>query len=89
MDNLETLLTTKEVFSLEEIKFGVNHLANGKAKDIEGYQAEILKIGGPILIPHIHKLFNQAVKQGFPKPWTESLIIPIFKSGDTNNPSNY
>ena len=41
-----------------------------KAKDIEGYQAEILKIGGLVLIPHIHKLFNQAVKQGFPKPWT-------------------
>ena len=40
MDNLETLLTTKEVFSLEDIKFGVNRLANGKAKDIEGYQAE-------------------------------------------------
>ena len=39
-------------------------MANGKAKDIEGYQAEILKIGGLVLIPHIHKLFNQAVKQG-------------------------
>ena len=64
-------------------------MANGKAKDIEGYQAEILKIGGPVLIPHIHKLFNQAIKQGFLKPWTRSLIIPIFKSGDTNNPSNY
>ena len=68
MDNLETLLTTKEVFSLEDINFGVNHLANGKAKDIEGYQAEISKSGRPVLIPHIHKLFNQAVKQGFPKP---------------------
>ena len=64
-------------------------MANGKAKDIEGYQAEILKIGGHVLIPHIHKLFNLAVKQGFPTPWTKSLIIPIFKSGDKNNPSNY
>jgi len=50
---------------------------------------EIIKIGGPLLIPHIHKLFNQAVKEGFPKLWTESLIIPIFKNEDTNNPSNY
>ena len=75
------MLTTVEVFSLEDIGYGVKRLANGKAKDIEGYQAEILKIGGPILIPHIHKLSNQAVKQGFPKPWTQSLIIPIFKSG--------
>ena len=29
------------------------------------------------------------VKQIFPTPWTQSLIIPIFKSGDKNNPSNY
>ena len=57
-----------EVFSLEDIYFGVKRLENGKAKDIEGYQAEILKIGGHVLIPHIHKIFNQVVKKGFPKP---------------------
>ena len=62
MDNFETLLTTKEVFSLKDIDFRVKRLDNGKAKDIEGYQAEILKIGGPVLNPHVHKLFNQAVK---------------------------
>ena len=75
IDKFETLLTTEEIFSLEDVDFGIKHPANGKAKDIEGYQTEILKI------PHIHKLFNQAVKQGFPKPWTQSLIIPIFKMG--------
>ena len=79
----------EEFFSLEDIDFWVKRLANGKAKDIEGYQEEILKIAGIVLIAQIHKLFNQAVKQRFPKPWTQSLIIPIFKSGDTNNPSNY
>jgi hypothetical protein len=41
------------------------------------------------LIPHIHKFSNLAIKQGFPKPWTKSLIVPIFKSGDKSNPSNY
>jgi len=81
MDNFETLLTTKEVFSLEDIYFGINHLANGKAKDIEGYHMEIIKIGGRALIPHIHKIFNQVVKKCFPKPWTQSLIIPILKVG--------
>jgi len=63
-------------------------MENGKAKDIEGYEEEILKVGGHVLNPHIHKLFNQAVKQGFPKPWNQSFIISIFKSGDKNNPSN-
>jgi hypothetical protein len=47
---------------MEDIEFGVKRLANGKAKDIKGCQEEILKMVGPILIPHIHKLFNFAVK---------------------------
>ena len=32
-DNFETLLTTVQVFSLEDIDFGVKRLENGKAKD--------------------------------------------------------
>jgi len=76
-------------FSIEDIKFGVKRLANRKDKDIKGYQDEILKVGGPIIIPHMHNLFNLAIKQGFPKPWTQSLILPIFKSGDKSNPFNY
>ena len=62
IDKFETLPTAEEVISLEDIDFWVKRLANGKAKDIEGYQEEILKIAGPILIPQIHKIFNQAVK---------------------------
>ena len=68
MDTIPIVPTKEEVFSLDDIEFGVKRLANGKAKDIEGYQAESFKIGGPISIPHIHKLCNLAVKQGFPKP---------------------
>jgi hypothetical protein len=68
MDTIPIFPTKEEVFTLDDIEFGVKQLANGKAKEIEGYQDEIFKIGGTILIPHIHKLFNLAVKQGFPKP---------------------
>jgi hypothetical protein len=89
MYTIPIVLAEDEVFSLDDIEFGVKQLANGKAKDIEGYHAENFKIRGPILIPHIHKLFNLAVKQGFPKPWMQSLIFPIFKNGDRNIPSNY
>jgi hypothetical protein len=66
MDTISIVPTKEEFFSLDDIEFGVKRLANGKAKDIEVYQAEIFKIEGPILIPHIHKLFNLAVKQGLP-----------------------
>ena len=37
--NFETLITIEEVFSLEDIDFGVKHMENGNTKDIEGYQA--------------------------------------------------
>jgi len=58
-------------------------------KEIKIYQDENLKIGGPISIPHIHNLFNLEFKQSFHKPWTQSLIVTIFKSGDKNHTSNY
>jgi hypothetical protein len=86
---INTYCISKEVFSLDDIDFGVKRLTNGKSKDIEGYQNEIFKIRGSILIPHIHKLFNLAVKHAFPKPWTQILMVPIFKNGDRNIPSNY
>jgi hypothetical protein len=75
-------LLQRKRFLLWKIELGVKRLANGKVKGIKGYQAEILKIGGLVLIPHIDKLFNLVVKQGFPKPWTQSFIVPVFKSGD-------
>ena len=37
--NIPTLLTTIEVFSLDDIDFGLRCLSNGKSKDIHGYQA--------------------------------------------------
>jgi hypothetical protein len=89
MDTIPIVHTKEEFFSLDDIEFGFKWLANGKAKDIEGYQAEIFKITGPILIHHMHQFFNLAVRQGFPKPWMQSLIVPIFKNGDNNVPSNY
>jgi hypothetical protein len=60
MDTIPIVPTEDEVFFF--MKFMVKRLANGKAKDIEGYQAEIFKIEVSILIPHIHKLFNLVVK---------------------------
>jgi hypothetical protein len=51
--------------------------------------AEYLKWGLKILSPHITKFFNNIIQQGFPIDWTTSMAIPLFKSGDVNNPSNY
>jgi hypothetical protein len=39
MDTIPIVPTKEEFFSLDDIEFRVKRLANGKAKDIEGYQA--------------------------------------------------
>ena len=46
MDNIQPLFMEDKGFSLEDIYFWIKHLVNGKYKDIECYQDEILKIGG-------------------------------------------
>ena len=89
VDTIPIVPIEDKVFSLDDIEFRVKRLANGKSKDIEEYEVSIFKIRGPILIPHIHKLFNLAVKEGFPKPWMQNFIVHIFKNGDRNIPYNY
>ena len=38
MDTIHIVPTQDEVFYLDDIEFGLMHLANRKANDIEGYQ---------------------------------------------------
>ena len=34
-------------------------------------------------------IFNNIIQQGFPTDWKTSLAVPLFKSRDVNDPSNY
>lgn len=71
--------TKDDIFSLEDVQFGINKLANEKAKDIEDYRAEIFKMGKYILIPHLHKFLNLVVKHGFPKIWMQKSYCAYIK----------
>ena len=64
-------------------------LGVGKSKYLAEFQAEYLKWSSNTLAPHITKNFNNIIRQGLPIDWTTSLAIPLFKSGDINNPFNY
>jgi hypothetical protein len=38
----------------------------------------------------LHKLFNSVLTTGiFPKSWAKGVIVPIFKNGLLDDPSNY
>ena len=81
--------TNSKLFTLQEVENGIKKLKTGKAKDLVELQVKYLKWGMNALAPHIMKIFNNIIQQGFPRDWTTSLAIPLFKSGDINNPSNY
>ena len=40
-------------------------------------------------MPHIKRIFNGVIQNGFPTNWTTSVFILLLKSGNINNPSNY
>ena len=86
---LPTVETSMELFIVDDIKQGIKKLASGKAEDIDGHQAEFLKWGVELLAPHIKEIFNGVIQDGFSEEWITGVVIPLFKSGDTNNPSNY
>lgn len=88
MKNIVSTPVKEDIFYLKDIQCGINNLTKGKAKYIEGYQAEILNLGRSILIPHLHKLLNLFVKHGFPKPWMQRIIVPMFENGDKIIPTN-
>jgi hypothetical protein len=81
--------TDTKLFTVQEVEMGIKRLGARKAKDLDELQVEYLKWGLKILSPHITKIFNNIIQQGFPTDWKTSMAIPLFKSGDVNNPSNY
>ena len=87
--SLPTTTNSDELFSNEDITLGIKRLASGKAQDIDRLQAEFLKWGTNLLTPHISNIFNMVTQGCFSTEWTTSVVIPLHKSGDVNNPSNY
>jgi hypothetical protein len=81
--------TTTKLFTVQEIEVGIKKFGVGKTKDLVELQTKYLKWGSKTLSPHIMKIFNNIIQQGFFTDWTTSLAISFFKSGDVNNPSNY
>ena len=42
------------------------------------------------LLPYIVKIFNKIYMSGiFPEAWSHSVLVPIHKKGEINNPDNY
>lgn len=79
----------QEIFTTKEVSKAIQGLMNGKARDSQGLNAEMIKWGGENLIQKIHECMNRAVAEGFPLPWTKNTLVPIFKGGKKEEAGNY
>ena len=74
----------------EEVLLPFQRLNNDKAARSGGIIGEILKHAGHLAVDFMVKLFNVLFDRGiYPDSWTESIILPLFKKGNQNDPNNY
>ena len=65
-------------------------LKNRKAPGKDGITNEIIKASLPDMCNVLNKLFNVILSTGLnPDSWKTGVNVPIYKSGDPTNPSNY
>jgi hypothetical protein len=68
----------------------IEKLKRHKSPGIDQIPAELIKAGGRIIRSEIHKLIISIWnKEELPEEWKESVILPIYKSGDKTYCSNY
>lgn len=76
-------------FTWRMVRDAIYRLQNGKAQDRDGLMGEHFSHACDVLTPTLASMFNRAVCEGFPKSWSDNTIVPLFKKGDLQIPSNY
>ena len=90
LDDNEIDTNMNRPISAEEVLLAVSKLRNRKAAGPDGIIGELFKHSGEHVVSFFVKLFNKIFDDSiFPCNWTESIILPIFKKGNVNDPGNY
>ena len=68
----------------------ISSLETKKASGADGISVKMIKATAPSIVSSLTKLFNLSLKSGkVPSDWKFARIVPISKSGNSANPSNY
>ena len=77
-------------FTEPELERGIRDLKRDKSTGFDNLINEYLITGKAYLIQILGKLFNNIINTGIdPELWVQSIIIPVFKKGDVNEPKHY
>ena len=73
-----------------EVSKSIFKLKLNKSQGKDGISAEFYRHTCHNISPILTILFNKMVSSGeFPDSWSQSIIVPLHKSGDQSDPSNY
>lgn len=73
-----------------EVHTTISLLKNNKSAGIDGLKAEVLKHISHIICEPLAYIINKCMEKGyFPSAFKTSIVIPIFKTGDRMEASNY
>ena len=76
--------------SREEILLAFRKIKNKKAAGPDGIVGELLKNAGGDVIDFFIIFFNVLFQKGmYPESWSEGIVLPLYKKGNVNDPSNY
>ncbi|UYV65012.1 hypothetical protein LAZ67_3002816 [Cordylochernes scorpioides] len=76
--------------SLSEITGEIARLKRNKACGLDSIPNEAIKALPPAYLAALKDIYNRVLKTGqFPTTWCKTIIHPIFKNGDADNPHNY
>ena len=92
VDQLEPFSSCPEdlLCSVEEIQWLLEHLDTSKSNGPDGISAKMLKLTASSIAPSITNLFNVSIRTGcFPAFWKTSNVVPVPKSNNRHEPSNY
>ena len=81
---------TDYAITTKEISKCISKLKNKKSPGLDCIIPEMIKYSQHVLLPILVKIFNQILRSGiYPSKWLIGYVIPIYKKGDSLDPSNY
>ena len=76
--------------AVREVNKSLCHLKQSNTKDIDGLDGKILRLSAPFIAQILTYIYNLCIdKNTFPQVFKEAKVIPLFKSGDKSDLSNF
>ena len=77
-------------FTISEVRKNIRNLKQGKSGGPDGILPEMVFNSMNDISEILLVLFNEIFNTGrYPKNWASSILVPIHKSGSTNDPNNF